>query len=132
MVEDKSIKSGESLSQWLKDRCKAERLSMRQAAVKVGLSHATIADITKGTSPSPETIRKLAHAFGGSGNEKLALEDSLLILAGYRTPRSEGEELSVPLAQLIDRLNQFSEPQIEIMTRFADFLAEMDSALQNR
>jgi len=105
---------------------------MRQAAVKTGLSHATIADIIKGASPSPETIKKLSHAFGGSGNEKLALEDSLLILAGYRTPRSEGVELSVPLAQLMDRLNQFSEPQIKIMTRFADFLAEMDSALQNR
>lgn len=132
MVEDKSIKSEESLGQWLKDRCKAERLSMRQAAVKTGLSHATIADIIKGASPSPETVKKLAQAFGGSGNEKLALEDNLLILAGYRTPRSEGEEPSVPLAQLIDRLNQFSEPQIKIMTRFADFLAETDSALQNR
>jgi len=132
MVEDKSIKSEESLGQWLKDRCKAERLSMRQAAVKVGLSHATIADIVKGASPSPETIRKLAQAFGGSGNEKLALEDGLLILAGYRTPRSEGEELSVPLAQLMDRLNQFSEPQIKIMTRFAEFLTEMEHTLQNR
>ena len=105
---------------------------MRQAAVKTGLSHATIADIIKGASPSPETVKKLAQAFGGSSNEKLALEDNLLILAGYRTPRSEGEEPSVPLAQLIDRLNQFSEPQIKIMTRFADFLAETDSALQNR
>jgi len=132
MVEDKSIKSEESLGQWLKDRCKAERLSMRQAAVKTGLSHATIADITKGTSPSPETIRKLAQAFGGSGNEKLALEDSLLILAGYRTPRSEGEEPSQLRGRLMDRLGQFSEPQIEIMMHFADFLAEMDSALQNR
>ena len=132
MVEDKSIRSRESLGQWLKDRCKAERLSMRQAAVKTGLSHATIADIIKGASPSPETIRKLAQAFGGSGNEKLALEDSLLILAGYRTPRSEGEEPSQLRGRLMDRLGQFSEPQIEMMMRFADFLAEMDSALQNR
>ena len=132
MVADRSNQSEESLSQWLKGRCQAESLSLRQAAVKTGLSHATIADIIKGTSPSPETVKKLAQAFGGSGNEKLALEDSLLILAGYRTPRSEGEEPSQLRGRLMDRLGQFSEPQIEIMMRFADFLAEMDSTLQNR
>ncbi|MBA7716842.1 hypothetical protein ES703_125924 [subsurface metagenome] len=40
---------------------------------------------------SPETIRKLAAGFGGDGtNERLALEDHLLMLGGHRTPH-QGE-----------------------------------------
>ena len=114
------------LGQWLKERCKAERLSLRQAAVRSGLSHATIADIMKGTSPSPETIRKLALAFGENGNERLALEDSLLILAGYRTQRPDGEDISQPLARLMDKVANFSEPQLKLMARFAEYLADLE------
>jgi len=114
------------LGQWLKERCKAERLSLRQAAVRSGLSHATIADIMKGTSPSPETIKKLAHAFGEDGNQRLALEDSLLILAGYRTERPEGRDLSQPLARLMDMVANFDEPQLKLMAHFAEFLAETE------
>ena len=114
------------LGQWLKERCKAERLSLRQAAVRSGLSHATIADIMKGTSPSPETIKKLAHAFGEDGNQRLALEDSLLILAGYRTERPKGRDLSQPLARLMDMVANFDEPQLKLMAHFAEFLAETE------
>jgi len=115
------------LSQWLKDRCKAEGLSTRQAAAKTGLSHATISDIINGASlPSPETIKRLAHAFGEDGNERLALEDSLLILAGYRTQRPDGEDLSQPLARLMDKVANFSDPQLKLMARFAEYLAETE------
>jgi len=115
------------LSQWLKDKCHAEGLSTRQAAAKTGLSHATISDIINGASlPSPETIKRLAHAFGGDGNERLALEDSLLILAGYRTQRPDGEDLSQPLARLMDKVANFSEPQLKLMARFAEYLADLE------
>ena len=115
------------LSQWLKDRCKAEGLSTRQAAARTGLSHATISDIINGASlPSPETIKRLAKAFGEDGNERLALEDSLLILAGYRTQRPDGEDLSQPLARLMDKVANFSEPQLKLMARFAEYLADME------
>ncbi|GAI97860.1 unnamed protein product, partial [marine sediment metagenome] len=73
----------------LEEKCRREHLSLRQAATKTGLSHATIDDIIKGRHPSPETIQKLARGFGGDGNRGLALEDRLLVLAGYRR-----EELS--------------------------------------
>ncbi|GAH20429.1 unnamed protein product, partial [marine sediment metagenome] len=59
-------------------------------------------------------------------NERLALEDSLLILAGYRTERPEGEDLSQPLARLMDMVANFNEPQLKLMTRFAEFLTEME------
>ena len=114
------------LGQWLEARCREERLSLRQAATKTGLSHATIAGIKNGVQPSAETIKKLAEAFSGNGQERLALEDSLLVLAGYRIERPEGVELSQPVSRLLDKLAQFSEPQLKIMERFADFIAQME------
>jgi len=113
------------LGKWVEETCKQERLSLRQAASKTGLSHATIDDIRKGGGASAETIRKLAQAFGGDGREMLALEDKLLILSGYRSERPEGEDLSEPMARLLDRLSGFSEPQLRIMESFAEFLAEI-------
>ena len=115
-----------SLGEWLRQRCKQEGLSLRQAARKSSLSHSTIAQIIDGSSASLDTIKKLAHAFGGNGRQGLVLEDKLLILAGYRTQRP-GEELSEPLAQVLDKISSFSEPQLKIMLRFADFLSEMET-----
>ena len=110
------------LAQWLEERLRSEHLSLRQAAEKTGVSHATIADIIKGNSPSPETIRKLAQSFGNGTDERLALEDHLLTLAGYRTPRPEGEEPSEAYATLIDKVGKLSDSQVKMMSHFADFL----------
>ena len=114
-----------SLGQWLEQRCKRGHLSLREAATKTGLSHSTIRDLINGSQPSPETLRKLAHAFGGDGtNQQMALGDQLLVLAGYRMPR-QGEEITQPMAQLMDKVRRLSEPQIKMMGRFADFLVEI-------
>ena len=80
-----------NLGQWLRERCRREHLSLRQAAARSGLSHATLAQVIKSGHASPETVRKLAQAFDGDG--RLALEDYLLVLAGHRTPH-QGEESS--------------------------------------
>ena len=117
--------AGGGLGQWLKERCQKERLSLRQAASKTGLSHATIADVISCGRASVETIRKLAGAFGGDGHQRLALEDELLTLAGYRTERPN-MELAQPMARLLDQLSQFSEPQLKIISRFADFISQME------
>ena len=114
-----------TLGGWLQERCQKEGLSLRQAAARTGLSHTTIDDIIKGGGASAETIRKLAQGFGGDGRGMLALEDKLLILSGHRSERPEGEDLSEPVARLLDRLSQFSKPQFRIMERFAEFLAEI-------
>jgi len=113
------------LGKWLKQTCQKEHLSLRQAATKTGLSHATIREIMNGGSASPQSIMKLARAFGGDGRARLALEDRLLVLAGYRTHRPEAKELTEPMARLLDKLSHFSEPQLKIVGRFAEFLAEM-------
>ncbi len=118
---------GAGLGSWLEERCKAEGLSLRQASIKTGLSHTTIADLMKGNNPSPETLRKLAQAFSeGGDHHRMVIEDELLTLAGYRSERPEGEELSQPLAQLMDIVGEFNEPQLKIMLRFCDFIREME------
>lgn len=110
---------------WLAEKCGQQHLSLRGAAVKTGLSHATISDIINGNRPAPETIQKLADAFAGDGvNEKLALEDHLLVLAGYRRPRADGNEISQPLARLMDIASDFTESQLKVLNAFANYLAE--------
>lgn len=116
----------DGLSQWLQAVCRKEHLSLRQAAAKTALSHSTIRDIIAGSRPLPETIRKLSQGFGGDGTaQRLALEDRLLGLAGYRSERPE-EVLSEPLARLIDKVRQLNESQIKMMSHFADFLTEIE------
>ena len=118
------------LGQWLKEKCEKEHLSLRQVAIKTGVSHQTIAGLMNGKKALPQTIKKLAHAFGGNGKRRLALEDKLLVLAGYRTERPR-EKLSEPLAQLIDKEKQLNEPQLKMMGHFADFLVEIDGRGRN-
>ena len=114
------------LSQWLEERCQREHLSLRKAGAKTGQSGVTISNIIRGSHPHPEIIRKLAQAFGGDGpNQRFALEDYLLTLAGYRSERPEGE-LTKPMAELMDKVKKFGEAQIRIMVRFADFLVETE------
>jgi len=66
----------------------------------------------------------MARYFGGDGRRRLMLEDQLLVLAGYRAEMPEEDELSEPMARLMDTVSQFSESQIEILNRFADLLNE--------
>ncbi len=114
--------------QWLKEMCQKQGFSLRQVAAKTGLSHGTIEGLIKGASPAPETIKRLAHSFAGDGNERLALEDSLLILAGYRTQRPEGQDLSQPLARLLDRVAHFDEVKLKLMADFAEYLTRMEKS----
>lgn len=115
------------LSKWLLGVCQREGLSLRQAGVKTGLSHATIRDVMNGSSASPETIKKLAKAFSGGDHHRLALEDELLVLAGYR---SQEPQVSEPLAQLMDVVSDFSEPQLKLLRAFAIYLAEVGGKLR--
>ena len=117
--------------EWLEARCRQQRLSLRQAGNRTGLSHTTIRDIMKGGRPSPQTVAKLAMAFGGDGeNERAALEDELLFLAGWRTRQQP--EITQPLAQLMDIAKDFSEPQLRVLSAFAVYLAGVNRDAQLR
>lgn len=110
------------LGQWLKERCQKEHLSLRQAGEKADLSHSTVHNIIKGGHASAATVARLAHAFSGDHHERAALEDELLILAGYRT---EQEHISQPLAELLDIVSGFSRSQLKVVGAFATYLAEV-------
>lgn len=119
-----------SIGEWLKERCFEEKLSLRQAAEKIGISHTTIGLIIKGAHAAPDTIRKLAAAFSGDGEYLCrALEDELLILGGYRTRPPSSQQPSEPLARLMDLVAEFSEPQLKLMLRFAQFLGEIEKKI---
>jgi len=113
---------GKALGEWLKGRCQKDHLSLREAGEKAGISHSTVHTIIRGGHASADTVTKLAHAFGGDGNRKSALEDELLTLAGYRTKQ---EHLSQPLAELLDIVNHFSESQLKVVSAFATYLTEV-------
>ncbi len=114
-----------SLGYWLGERCQMEGLSLRKAAARAGVSHATISDIINGGRPSAATVVKLVKAFSGDGqHQKAALEDFLFSLCGYRSDRTEGR-LSEPLARLMDKLSEFSDTQLEIVEHFADFVTKL-------
>ena len=114
-----------ALGAWLKERCKKERLSLRQAAVKASLSHATISDIINGNRPSAATIVKLAEAFGNGDNQKAELKDQLLSLSGYRGDQNEGET-SDPMSRVIDKLKQLNPAQLEMIEHMAGFITKAD------
>lgn len=113
------------LGGWLKEKCQQEKLSLRQAAARTGLSHGTVEGIIKGASPSPQTIRKLVEAFARSENERLALEDHLLMLAGYRTQRASVKELPQPVARLLDLVAQFNDKKLKLVVDFAELLTQV-------
>ena len=113
------------LAQWLEGQCREKHLSLREAGKRVGVSHSTIRDIMQGGHTSAMTVTRLAEAFSGSGNhQRLILEDELLIMAGYRTPRPEGGESNQPLAELMDAVSGFNRSQLKVMAAFAEFLHE--------
>ena len=58
------------LGQWLRERCEADGLSLRDAAARVGVNHGTIAKIMDGASPSPQTFRRLVRAFAFEDTER--------------------------------------------------------------
>jgi transcriptional regulator with XRE-family HTH domain len=119
-------KETSGVGEWLKGMCQREGLSLREAAARSGLSHTTIEGIMKGTSPTPETIQRLARAFSGNAHEAMALEDSLLILAGYRTKRPYGYDMSQSLGRLIDKISRFDEDKLKLVADFADYLTRME------
>lgn len=107
------------LGKWLKAKCEEKRLSLRQVAKKAGVSHQTMASLANGKRVLPRTIKLLAEAFGGDNHQRIALEDELLVLAGYRI---EQPEISPPQAEVLDIIRDFSELKLKVVKDFAIYL----------
>jgi len=110
-----------TLGSWLGQKLKEEHLSLREASEKTGVNHQTINSIIKGNRALADTVVKLACAFAGEGNERKALTDELLALAGYRI---RGTDISLPMAKLLDIVSDFPEAKILVVIAFAEYLAE--------
>jgi len=125
----KDDKGRPTISLWLENRCRNDKLSLRKAAAKIGISHNTVASIINGERPSAETIMKLAVAFSENGQyQRTALEDFLLSLCGYRSVQKE-VEITEPLGRLMDKVSHFNETQLQIVEQFADFIAKVGDGL---
>lgn len=65
---------------WLRERVQERGLSVRNVAMRVGISDPSLLALMKGRSkPKPETIQKLARFFAVDA-------DVLMEMAGYRSP----------------------------------------------
>jgi len=117
--------SGNGLGLWLQEVCDKDKLSLRAAGEKTGLSHSTIRDIVKGNTPSIDTIRKLASAFSSGSQHGQVLEEKLLILAGHIIERQAGST-SEPLARLMDTIDGFGEQQLKVLIHFAEYLKNLE------
>lgn len=123
------------IGEWLEEKCRERKLSLRQAADKAKVSHTTLHSIKNGSRPTADTIRKLAVAFGEDGPaQRAALEDHLLELAGYRTGHPEETQTREPLARLVDKLSHFDDDQLKLVETIVDFCTTMGGKLwdQNR
>ena len=115
---------------WLEEKCKEKNLSLRQAAELTKVSHTTLASIKNGSRPTAATIKKLADAFNENGPaERVALEDRLLILAGYRSVHPGETQSREPLARLVDKLSQFDDDQLKMIETIIDFCTTMGGRL---
>lgn len=111
------------LGKWLKVKCEEERLSLRQVAKKAGINHGTIANLANGKRVLPQTIKLLAHTFGGNGHHRIALEEKLMYLAGYRI---QEPEINPPLAELLDIAETLSESELKLLNDFAIYIKNMN------
>lgn len=118
-----------ALGDCLRAKCRTEGWSLRQAGIKTGISHTTMAAIVNGSrSVSAVTVKKLAQAFSASGgHHRGVMEDELLILAGYRPRRPKGQDLSQPQAQLLDAASGLTERQIRLLISLGEFMAELET-----
>ena len=117
-----------ALGRWLEEKCREQGLSLRQASLKIDLSHTAVSSIIKGAGVSAATIKKLSLAFSDGGDHhRQALEDELLRISGYRSERPKEKELTEPMARLLDKLSDFNEPQLKLVMHFTEFIAELEA-----
>ena len=116
------------LGKWLEKTCKDRRLSLRQAEKLIGISHSTVNFIIRGHPVQFRTVQKLAKAFSDGDCHRKALEDKLMVMAGYR---HKPIEVSVAVGQLLDSVEGFSDDEFKILARFADYIVEIRSSFSS-
>ena len=106
----------------LSEKRKADRLSLREAAQLIGISHGYLDKLEKGVdsrtgtknNPTPETLQMIATAYHWD-------YQYLLKVCGYINEEKE-EALSPNLKGLLDTCRTMSDNDVYFVKKFADFI----------
>lgn len=111
-----------TLAQLLSEKRKADRLSLREAAELIGISHGYLNKLEKGVdsrtgiknNPTPETLQMIAKAYHWD-------YQYLLKVCGYMYDKTD-DSMSPNLKALLETCRTMSDNDLYSVKRFADFI----------
>ena len=120
-----------TLARLLSERRKADRLSLREAAQLIGISHGYLDKLEKGVdsrtgtknNPTPETLQMIASAYHWD-------YQYLLKICGYMYDLKD-DSLSPNLKGLLETCRTMSDNDVYFVKRFADFISSENKKLHS-
>lgn len=120
-----------TLARLLSERRKADRLSLREAAQLIGISHGYLDKLEKGVdsrtgtknNPTPETLQMIASAYHWD-------YQYLLKICGYMYDLKD-DSLSPNLKGLLETCRTMSYNDVYFVKRFADFISSENKKMHS-
>lgn len=120
-----------TLARLLSERRKADRLSLREAAQLIGISHGYLDKLEKGVdsrtgtknNPTPETLQMIASAYHWD-------YQYLLKICGYMYDL-KNDSLSPNLKGLLETCRTMSDNDVYFVKRFADFISSENKKMHS-
>ncbi len=120
-----------TLARLLSERRKADRLSLREAAQLIGISHGYLDKLEKGVdsrtgtknNPTPETLQMIASAYHWD-------YQYLLKICGYMYDLKD-DSLSPNLKGLLETCRTMSDNDVYFVKRFADFISSENKKMHS-
>lgn len=120
-----------TLARLLSERRKADRLSLREAAQLIGISHGYLDKLEKGVdsrtgtknNPTPETLQMIASAYHWD-------YQYLLKICGYMYDLKD-DSLSPNLKGLLETCRTMSDNDVYFIKRFADFISSENKKMHS-
>lgn len=120
-----------TLARLLSERRKADRLSLREAAQLIGISHGYLDKLEKGVdsrtgtknNPTPETLQMIASAYHWD-------YQYLLKICGYMYDLKD-DSLSPNLKDLLETCRTMSDNDVYFVKRFADFISSENKKMHS-
>ena len=120
-----------TLARLLSERRKADRLSLREEAQLIGISHGYLDKLEKGVdsrtgtknNPTPETLQMIASAYHWD-------YQYLLKICGYMYDLKD-DSLSPNLKGLLETCRTMSDNDVYFVKRFADFISSENKKMHS-
>ena len=120
-----------TLARLLSERRKADRLSLRETAQLIGISHGYLDKLEKGVdsrtgtknNPTPETLQMIASAYHWD-------YQYLLKICGYMYDLKD-DSLSPNLKGLLETCRTMSDNDVYFVKRFADFISSENKKMHS-